>query len=228
MVKPQNEIFKTVLLDLATREVEQWDALPDAPFCLSEKFELKIKKLIKAQSHWTWSLVKSTKRKVTTALLVAMLLFVLSLGISAVRKPVFTFFFEVHEKTTTFYTKKIFSSKDDIATIEKEYTLEWVADRYELKERIDYGVAINTVWAYGEKEITFDQSVAAGGIWDIDNEVDVYSKFVKGNIEYHYILKCKTYCFFWTDGVYVFMLTLPEEIGLETCKIIVDSCVEVQ
>ena len=228
MVKPRSEIFKNVLLDLATREAEQYANLSEAPFSLSSQFDSKMNKLIKAQNHWSWPLIKNTKRKIVTTLLAAILLFTLSLGISAVRESVFSFFSDVYGKFTAFYTQESYSSNNAPTVIEKKYTLSWLSNNCTLKEKLDYGVSVNTIWVYEDNEIVFEQCVSSASNLILDNESETYSKYVIGNTEYYYVLKNKTYCFLWTNGDYSFMLTLPEDISWETTQTILASFVEIK
>lgn len=226
MARPRNEIFKKAFLNLAIEETEYFAALPSAPFAPSAQFELKMGKLIKAQSHWSWAFIKNTKRKVASVLLAAVLLFTLSLGISAVREAVFTFFSDIHERFSSFYTQKPNSSKNGLTTVEKQYTLAWLEENCTQKEQLNFGVSVTTVWLYGEDEIRFEQSVSSGASLTLDNESEMYSKFVMGDTEYYYVLKNNAYCFLWNNGEYSFMLTLPGDMQLETCQDILSGFTE--
>lgn len=227
MEKPRNKIFKKVLLDLAKQEAEQCAGLSEPPFCLSNRFHSKMQRLVKAQDHWSWPLMKNTKRKIAAVFLVAALLFSLSLGISAVRERVFSFVSDVYKKFTVFYTQEIHSSNNGPTAIEQQYTLNWLSDHCTLKEKNDYGATINTVWEYGEDEIVFEQSISSAANLILDNEAAVYSEYVAKDVEYYYVLKHETYCFLWTNGAYSFMLTLPENLGWETTQNILNSFTEI-
>ena len=91
MKRIQAPAIKQALLTLAIGEVRAFEALSVGEPITSEALTKRIEKLTRAQRRFTWRFVKTAKRRFVTVLVAIILLFVLSLSITAVRETVFNF-----------------------------------------------------------------------------------------------------------------------------------------
>ncbi|MBQ8357752.1 MAG: DUF4367 domain-containing protein [Clostridia bacterium] len=221
MEKLRNDVVKQALRDLALKESAYYDSLEDPPFTLSETFEKKMDHLMRKQKSWTWPLIKTTKRKVITILVTTLLLFSLSLGITAVRESVFSFFVEMHEKFNTFFTQE--EHNQSSSTIKEKYVIKWLPENCKLENQTIRQTRISTTWSCGEQKISFYQLLNSSTKFAMDNEVDTYSKHSINDIETYYISKNGTQVFLWTKDDYSFRLQVPAELDWDTCVKIIES-----
>ena len=103
MKRIQAPAIKQALLTLAIGEVRAFEALSVGEPITSEALTKRIEKLTRAQRRFTWRFVKTAKRRFVTVLVAIILLFVLSLSITAVRETVFNFVTKTFLTHTDFY-----------------------------------------------------------------------------------------------------------------------------
>ena len=90
---------------LETAEAAYYEARMDSNYEFSPRFERTIQRLIRAERRPLYPLVKTPARKVAVVLAALLLVFTLSMSISAVRTSVIEFFINVYKCFFQFFTK---------------------------------------------------------------------------------------------------------------------------
>ena len=152
MTGEQLNLLKRALQEAGTREVRYYESLPQTTHTPSARFEKRIQKLIRTQKTPIFPLIKSPTRKAITILVAVMLLFSLSLSVSAIRKPIFSVFERITEKFTEIIFPK--SVQDDFHA---EYQVEWIPEQYELYAKKSTDHAYHIEWRYLDSYIRLDQ-----------------------------------------------------------------------
>ena len=188
MTGEQLDLLRRALQEAGTREVKYYESLSQTTYTPSARFEKHIQKLIRTQKTPIYPLIKSPTRKAVTVLVAVMLLFSLSLSVSAIREPVFSAFERITEK----FTEIIFprSAQDGVFT---EYQAEWIPEQYELHLKKSTDRSHITEWRYLNFYICLDQM--RSGNFHLDTENAEIQKTTWGGKEVTYFQKYNNYQF---------------------------------
>lgn len=211
----------------AFKEINQWeyenlhlDTLEEV--IPSTRYKKRMDRLIRRQKQPCWKYVNTVGKRVAVFVLAITLTFALSMSVAAVREPVVEFFVNVYEKFVEF-----FYDEDDIAkapdTIETVYTLGYVPEGYELEKVIVEECATKMVWKNStDNRITFSQKLLS--LNDLlDNEFSNYETFVFNDMKIAYIRKNNIIVCVWNSYNYSYALSVPEEISIEECILLIES-----
>ncbi len=225
MKKITDPRVKQALLALATEEVAHFEALPAVAVAPSAAFARKIEKLARAQARWTWSLVKTTRRRIITIITIIALLLASTLSISAIREPVISFFTEVLPQYTNFWVK--YDNKAP-KTIPEYRFPQWIPEGYTQTAYSKGDAWIDGIWKTEAEEISFSQSLASNTFVSIDNTNTNTTKETICEKEIYVSQKNGLYSFLWYDEVCVYTLTVPTSLGWETALRIIEGIAAVQ
>lgn len=212
MTITNQELFVNAFLEAEQITNNKYLNKENFTFEFSQKFENKMQKLIAKENRIRFS----TRRKISKALLAAIIaitvMFTGLMSVSATRAP----FIEFVKKIFPQYNQIALSeeSTPSVSTIETEYTLTDLPERYDIDtyQKNDYNVF--TIWknTNGE-EIVFQQSIIDADI-SIDNEHNYKKVLINGYEAY-----LNEYDFnsslIWNDGNYWFVLNVPNDLNKE-------------
>lgn len=178
----------------------------------SDKFESSMNVLIRKNKHIRLSTRRKIKKGLLAAIIAIIIMFTGLMSVSATRAP----FIEFVKKIFPQYNQIALSeeSTPSVSTIETEYTLTDLPERYDIDtyQKNDYNVF--TIWknTNGE-EIVFQQSIIDADI-SIDNEHNYKKVLINGYEAY-----LNEYDFnsslIWNDGNYWFVLNVPNDLNKE-------------
>ncbi len=220
MTSEQLDLLRRALREVGTREVRYYESLPQTTHTPSERFEKRIQKLIRTQKTPIYPLIKSPTRKAVTVLVAVMLLFSLSLSVSAIREPVFSAFERITEK----FTEIIFPTKYNTPFI--EYEVGWVPENYEITKTINTGTTYISEWEAHDSRICLNQSTLAHTHYNTEGvriqEVEWSGKKVS------YFQVQDNYLFSWTENNNLFTLTCTSTLPLTDIQRIIESICPVE
>lgn len=194
----------------------------EADLLFDEESEKNLRKLIRRLNNPFRNYFNTTGRRVAGIAAAILVFFGCSMSVSAVRKPVVEFFTNVYEQLVEFF----FADESIVnapSTIETVYTLGYVPEGYQLTELKQHATYIEYVLRNENGlEIVFSQNVL-GGVVTLDNENSNYSILYSLDNKIGYIEKLGVKAFEWNSSEYKFSLTVPADISLEECMILIES-----
>ena len=213
----QSAMLKAALLEVGMKEVHYVRSLPKPSQPRSVEFEHKINILCRESNQRSPLIIKRKHRKWLTVLIAALLLFVMSLSVSAIRNPIFSAF----ERITDRFTEIIFPSKQETFSMQK-YQLEGVPEQYELTYHSSNNNIKRSAWSLGENYIAFTQ-YSDGYHVHIDTEEVNLSNIECANRKITFYQKHETYHFSWSENGFFFTLTCPDDIPWEDIIRMIES-----
>ena len=217
MKRKKSDTVRQVFYDLAIREAEYFDKVKTAPYTLSPSFDRQIQRLSRAQQRWTWQFVKTTKRKVATILIALLLLFSLTLSISAAREAIFSFFVRINEKFISFSVSNIISPDEEPNGIEEIYTFSYLPEGYQIKTYEQSPAYICSIWERNGKEIILEQTFAPSTDMALDGQPTFSDVLLINGSEIYYSYRYETHTFVWLKEHYSFFMHAQSDVELETC-----------
>ena len=216
-----NKTIREAFEKLDAWEEDQLDIDSTAEIHYSEKYERYMARLLRAQKRPWWQYTNTVGKKVAVIALVILLTFGASMSVSAVRKPVVEFIVNVYERFV-----EIFFGEEDIAEApcEKDtiYTLGKVPEGYELVGMDYFNQTVRQTWKNREgKVIRLSQSIFNSKA-SYDYENSNYSILYISGIKIAYIDKLDRKMLYWNCGEYAFAMSLPSEISLDECTLLVE------
>lgn len=217
MTSEQLDLLTRALYEVGMREVRYYESLPQKEYIPSARFEKRMAKLRKTQKMSIYPLIKSPMRKSASVLIVIILIFSMSLSVSAIRKPIFSFFERVTEK----FTEIIFtrSMNNDIFT---RYQVDWIPENYEFITETASTSIYRAEWKNQNSFLCLNQ-YANGSHVHLDTENAIIHQTIWNEREISYYQKHDTYLFSWTDGEYLFTLTCPTDLPLSDIQRMIES-----
>ena len=213
----QSAMLKAALLEVGMNEVHYVRSLPAPSQPRSAEFEQNIRALCKQSRQWSPRIIKMPSRKWLTVLIAALLLFALSLSVSAIRKPIFSVF----ERITDCFAEIIFPSKQE-KTPMQEYQVGWVPEKYKQHSHTSDNDMVKTTWTLNEKYVTFTQ-YSKGYHVHIDVEDVNMSNVTWANREINYYQKNGTYHVSWSENGYFLTLICPTDLPWEDIIRMIES-----
>lgn len=189
-------------------------------YTFSQKFIKRMEKLIKSQKKVYWHFVNTASKRVAIVLLAIVTMFSAAFGVKAIREPIVNFIKQVYE-TFTHYSFE----GDTAETITKEYSITYLPDGFEEKNKIKNDYSIITTYKNSEGEtIEFTQKTTESnsGLFD-DNENTVIHKESVDSIEIELKEWYDAKWALWTHNGYFFTLECYGDIETDTIKEIIKS-----
>ena len=197
----------------------------DDEFETSEKFNKRMKKLIKSEHNVYHRLTLTRGRKVACVLIAILIILLSMLSVGAVRDAVANFFVE-HFSDHNHLTTVIEEDDSSPTTLEEVYELSYVPEGYVLKQENIYEEKATYIYINGRKDITFSQITRDYYSASIDNkDVDISVEKHDGQDYLVYGIEDGSFIIIYDNGRYVFSLSsyeLPKETMikmLETIKV---------
>ena len=215
MTEKQKILVKQALIQIGMCEVDYYSSLPPAQHTFSERFERKMEKQIRARNSSYYPLIKTPARKLATILIVFLLMFSLSLSVSAIREPVFSALERITEK----FTEIIFPSNNDIPFV--EYEIGWIPDYYTQTTTIPNGNSITIEWRYLDSYITFEQINHGNIRYNTEGVIIHHAEWANKKISY--FQKHNTYLFSWEENGYLFSIVCTADLLLDDVRRMIES-----
>ena len=223
MIKSEIEILKKSLFELGNEEIEKYLSLPDENIELSKSLENKIKEISKKRKAFFYNLIRTIPRKIAVILIASIIIFSMAMGISAIRKPIISFFINIEETFIKFYAieqdNEIYIPK----SIEKMYLPTFIPNEYIMVDSQKTKSSATTIWMCDTALIIFEQDIIVKSQTYIDNEDVKYQSFLLEENEVHYYIKAGNYFLIWTDGAYLYSIICSEDIKMDEIKAIISS-----
>ena len=189
-------------------------------YTFSEKFNKRMKKLIKSQKKVYWNLVSTTSKRVAIIFVAIFTMFTAAFSVKAIREPIINFIKRVYES----FTHYSFDG-DKTETIAREYIITEIPDGFAQTNKIVNENSIITTYENSNKEtIKFTQQISNNhsGIY-FDNENTEISKDTVDGIEVEFQKWYDTNSAIWTKDGYFFMIDCVGNISIDDIKKIIIS-----
>lgn len=207
--------------EAARREFAMVPAEEELDYVFSDRFERRMRRMIRAQAHGYWNLINTTAKRVAIAAAIILMLLSTAMAIKPIRERVIKFFIEVYEDY--FEIRFGEEEKDDIDPTPKpmvRYTLTELPEGYEEVSFIESEQLLWTEWRNPDGEIITLQQESGTQEITIDNlthgtemiEIDSLILFYKDHEE------ADSYT--WEENGYTFFLTTYSSIPEADLKMI--------
>ena len=217
MTNEQLLLVKQALHETAMREVRYYESLPQKEYEYSPKFEKKMQKLLRIQEKPIYPFIRSPMRRFASVLAIILLFFAMSLSVSAVREPVFSFFERITEKFT-----EIILPKEANPRVFTKYRADWVPENYELSAESDHASTYRTEWKNGDSYICFIQYTEGAHI-HLNTENTIIYEASWNNRKISYCQKNNVYLFSWEENGYLFTLVCTTDLSLDDIQRMIES-----
>lgn len=211
------KLFQRVLIEASDEKAQRILAEYPEEIVFSKHHEKIMHKILTSSRKYpTVGHGRMSRKKRMMILLVAILVLLLSgLTVYASRDALVRFVEQIHEKyISVFYQKEHGADVPD--TIEKEYTLSYVPEGYELKKYEAYSSSVQSEWRNPSNEyILFVQNVIGGSIYNFDNE---HGNFEEWMVEEYHVFTARyatSNVYLWNDGQYSYFLDCSEQWSFE-------------
>lgn len=190
-------------------------------FVFSDKFEKKMKKMMKSEYNCYHRMTLTRTRRFLSAAAIVSVVLLASLSVGAVRDTIANFFvhtFDGHDTIAVPSSNARYPEK-----IEKWYELSALPKEYKLIEEDVSGDSALLTYSDGEDEFNFDQYIKAGYEADIDSENSENTEEIYNGIKYLVSVmeteQGDSVDVVWDNGEYVFMASgsFPKDKMLEIC-----------
>ena len=212
--------FKNAFREVISSEFAHIPSDEDSiDYTLSERFNKKMNKLIKAQRKSYYFLINTAAKRVAVIFVAFLTLFTASMSVKAIREPVVEFIVEIYEHFTSY-----FFAGDTVKKIEKEYALNKLPVGFKEVDKIKSEISITTVYENDMGDIiefiqtitddtaaNFDtQNATKTTVIINDNKVDIYTNKHLATA-------------LWTEGQYMLNLTYYGEYDIEIITSIISN-----
>lgn len=214
-----NECFDEDCLKVSSTSYPEYE--------LSKEFQQKMNKLIRQQRKVYYPVIKTTGRRIATAIIAAVMMgSVTAVAYGPAREAIKDFFmkhFGTHDVVETNYVIEnmdINSSYYTKIRIEEEYEIA-VPDGFELEEYYNDDCSINCRYSNGKDFIDFEQIPAGIYSESIDNERSKSYNYTDDEGNKYLVYEWnKSKLFIWNNGQYVFEISsnLDKNDIVDLCK----------
>lgn len=224
MTVAETDILKKALFIIGREEVNAYKALPDEEVAFSKEFEDKVHLINKKRKSLFYQATKTVPRRIAVILVAAIIVFTMTMSISALRTPLINFIMNIYENYINIYFVEDEESSNIPTSIEHMYVPSYIPDNYMQIDSQNYGVSAETIWMNDESLIILNQDPLNENFnVHINNEgADYQTISISGNDIYYYV-KDGYYFIIWTDQAYLFTITCPESISLLEVEKIISS-----
>lgn len=187
-------------------------------YVFSERFEKKMKKLVKKQRRPWFRFVSTSGRRAACAAAAVLVLSASSMSAGAVRSAFFGFISNVFGDHNEVLVDDN-GAEGYPEAIEEVYEIE-VPDEFELEDHTSSDDFVLSGYRNGENYILFDQWVVSHYKVSYDNERAVYSEYKDDDGQKYIVVEIDDCSFYiWNNGRYVFQITsnLDKESVLKIC-----------
>lgn len=206
--------------------LSQIPADSDINWTPSEKFELKMKKLIKSSKREYWYLFNASLKRAAVIVVAILVLLGFSMSIKAIREPVVQFIITIYEK----YTNIFFGNDTELdvpRTIEQKYTVTAIPEGYTFLSMEKMSLNRKLIWRNEDnEEIIFNQGVLYNANMTIDTEDSSYEYVMVGTYNAIYLAKWNMQVIIWENGIYKFSIDCTTSISYEELIHIAESLSE--
>ena len=225
MTKNQLIILKEALLEAEKDEMAFYDSLPIEDFIFSEKYQIKIQKLLNRRQKYTRNTNRFVSKRLVGVLSAILITLTLMMSISAIREPIIRFIVNIYEDFVSIF---INDEENDIIPeyIEDISLPTYMIDGYVKCDFNCYKKISSTLWMNSYEEIVLlNQHTIENGLKAfIDSQNTDYVKItVDSNDSFYYALKQNEYNIIWCDDRYIYNMICPNNIELSEIEKIIKS-----
>lgn len=221
MTNDSTNILKRAFLEAEVKQLAVYDSLPEVSGDCSPGFEKHMNRLIINRRKPYWKYMNSVAKRTVAVLVALLLLFSMSMSISAIREPVIEFMVNIYETFTGFFVGDNHAGVPD--TIEKVYLITELPDGYVLNNQSKNKLNIQTIWTDGENSIVFSQTTLNNSEVRIDTESNEYRTATVNNTTVYYVEKNGTRIVLWLTSEYSFSMVCPDELDWATTEKMIKS-----
>ena len=145
--RKQEEYYEYLDSEAARREFAMVPAESELDYVFSDRFERRMRRMIRAEAHGYWNLINTTAKRVAIAAAIVIMLLSTAMAIKPIRERIIQFFIEVYEDY--FEIRFGEEEKDDIDPTPQpmvRYTLTELPEGYEEMEFIESENLLWTNW----------------------------------------------------------------------------------
>lgn len=219
----EHDIFTSVLGEVFETELDGLTAeiTLDREHEFSDKFDRKMRKLIKRRSRSYFSLICTAGRRAACIAVIVLLLLANPFTVNAVKQRILGFLKEDHSDHAEL-TVDIDDNTECMQTLETVYDISDIPEGFEI-----YQVSDSPAWHYvmykkDRDYIMFSQMLVQDYHPYLDNEQSGFDELEDRGNNYliHYVIGTDQCTFIWNDGVYAFEVTSihGREKTLELCR----------
>ena len=184
------------------------------PYTFSPAFERKMDRLIRIQRLPFSAMINTVGKRVAVVFVaVCLALTTTVFGVKALREPVVRFFIEVYEEFSRIIFQKDDSDVSAMERIEQYFTPQYLPDGFAPVSEVQYDIIAKYKYCDSDgRGISFEQTLNNVKI-NVDTEgVTAENVTVNGKDAVYY--RNKGYDnLIWSDGTYIFSLSLPSALG---------------
>ena len=181
-------------------------------YTFSEQFESQMSGLCKKEKGRFWRITNTVGKRVAVILVLVLLLFSVAFSVEAIREPIVSFFVRRMDGYTAHRYEGPYKE-----TIEREYTLGWLPDGFELESKRDSVIAVYTSFVNQSGESIVLRQCAGSDIEILlDSEHDQYRTGVKDGLAISLYDDGINHAAIWALDGYVFQLTCYADVSQET------------
>ena len=211
----KDEILRKAFLEANLHRLDEFQAENPEPVTFSPAFERRMEKLIRKQTKWYWDYTNTAAKRMCAALASFVLVFSMSMSVSAIREPVVDFIIKVKDAFIELFVNNVPDGAPE--TIETVYTFASVPEGYVEKEQEANSMYAKTIWVNNESEIFLKQTpIQTDDPYELDSEVDKSGTVMVGEWTVYYSTRYESNFFFWATNEYTYTLTCPVDIELDT------------
>ena len=222
MTNNQIALIKEALLEEELAEMAVIDTLPDEEIAFTEKYKIKMQKLLSKHKKRTHNTDRFIPKRLVGVLVAILITLALMMSISAIRKPIVKFIVNVYDSFISISVEEDEGSTPP-KTIKQIYMPSYKIDGFHIHSTNNQSTISITIWTNNNNVfISLEQSIISDEIF-LDYETANFTKIKLNSYETYYIEKNNNYCFIWSDGEYIFKMIFPNIIEFSEIEKVIES-----
>lgn len=214
-MKNRNEILKRAFLEADIEDFRSFPLTDAENWEPSERFKRRMERLLRREKNPFRSLRGTALRRVAVTVCTLLILFSVTMGVEAIRKPIVEFFFSIFERYTE-VTPGLPDDTDLPKEIKTKYTLTQIPEGYLLKQPMmdsRYFHLETYTDSYGNKIVL--SQYTPDSHFTLDTEGVVLQNIKVGNCAGYYFYLDNAVTLSWSTEDYLFTLKAPESFSIE-------------
>ncbi len=190
----------------------------------SERFEIKMQRLVKKRQKPLWNCVNTAGKRVASVTIAFVLMFTLSLSVEAVRSSLLELIIQIGEDFSNVYVDN--SSDSDLPQIiEEKYLPTYIPEGYEVSKVEDNVNILRYEYINSEGNfIEYNQAPIVGSSFGVNTEdSELVPILINGCEGFYCETKTNANVVFWNTDEYMFFIIADNVVSLDELIIIAES-----
>lgn len=207
--------------------LEQLPEDNDIAWVPSEKFERKMKRLVRSSSRSYWQYINTSQKRAAIIMASIIILLGFSMSVRAIREPVVQFIIKTYETFTNIFYHNDDTELDLPKTLEQKYTISLLPEGYTFLSEEDMGPSRTVIWenADGEQIFLVQGTIDNRNI-NLSTDSTSYSYVNVGQYEGIYNIQRNLQTVIWDNDKYVFILICPLTLPYDEFLLIAENIIE--